>query len=124
MRDRVGQDRAVRHLRGTAGKLETTEIRSDGTFTIKDAFSTLLRSGTAPIVELAPLARLVVRPELAALGPAYVDRTQAPSVMETDYDLVISKTASFQGAFHEKTPPIISAITAEITRVTSATIGP
>jgi hypothetical protein len=103
---------------GAAGKRETVELRSDGAFTMKDAFSTVLRSGTAPIAELAPLARLVVRPELAALGPAYVDPTPSPSVLETDYDLVISKTTTLKGVFHEKTPPIIAAITAEIMRVT------
>jgi hypothetical protein len=103
---------------GAAGKHEIYEVRSDGVFTVKDVMSVVLRRGTAPIIEVAPLARLIARPELAALGPAYVDPTPPPSVLETDYDLAISKTTTLKGAFHDKTPPIITAITSEIMRVT------
>jgi hypothetical protein len=103
---------------GAAGKHEIYEVRSDGAFTVKDALSVVIRRGTAPVIEVAPLSRLVARPELAALGPAYVDPTPPPSVLETDYDLAISKTTTLKGVFHDKTPPIITAITSEIMRVT------
>ena len=104
---------------GTAGKREIFEVRSDGAVVVKDAASRPTRSGTAPAIELAPLARLVARPELAALGRAYVDPTPPPSMAEEDYDLTISKSTTLKGVFHDKTPRIIVAIAQEIARVAS-----
>lgn len=86
---------------GTAGKRETFEVRSE----------------KYDPIEIAPLSRLLMRPELAALGPSFTD--SSPRIPENDYVISISKPQKLSGTFYEKTPPIVSAIAAETFRVAS-----
>ncbi len=105
---------------GTAGSKETAEVHSDGATSLTDAFSSPLRKGKADAIELAPLSRLLARPELAALGHAYTDSPPTLRMPEVDYDITISKTTTLKGVFYEKTPPIIDAIASETLRVAGA----